>query len=210
MKKCVILLAATAVLCCGCGTTIEQTAASVSEQELTAPALEDVSGLEAPEAAEETAPPLAPAQDEETAAAPADASQEEEMTAPPLEASQEAPEAPAAEENRDADYAWFGRGVYEARIDGQATGEYYLFTDTRSGKYMTGNNSYDFTCAQTRYDVVFNLDGLEIANVYAILGSEDNGDIIGEMGEARYIFTLLPIAPEDFTVEGWEQTHQEE
>ncbi|MBR3629326.1 MAG: hypothetical protein IKN55_02500 [Oscillospiraceae bacterium] len=212
MKKSVILLAAVAVLCCGCGTMTEQTAAFNSGTEMTAPSLEDVSMAD-PAGEEMTAPPLDAVQEEMTAP-PLEVS-EDELDAPPLDAVQAEPAAPVLEdaapaENRDADFAWFGRGVYEARIDGKSTGEYYVFNDKSSGTFLTAGFSYSFTCEQTRLDVAFHMDGSDAATIYAMSGPDANGVLTGDMGEVRYTFTLLPVAPEEFSLEGWEQTHQEE
>ena len=209
MRKCMILLAAMAVLCCGCGTVIDQTAAVVSEPEMTAPALEDVS---MPEASEEelTAPPLDEIAEQEATAVLEAPEAPVAAEAPEAPADLETPEAPAPEENRDADFAWFGRGVYEARIDGTRTGEYYLFNGNNSGTLLTPGFTYSFTCEQTKLDVAFYMNGSEEATIYAMSGPDANGDLIGDIGEVRYTFTLLPVDLEEFSLEGWEQTHQEE
>ncbi|MCR4647028.1 MAG: hypothetical protein K5695_16745 [Oscillospiraceae bacterium] len=201
MKKCTILLAAMAVLCCGCSVSTEQTANfGGAETEMTAPPFSAVEMQE-----EEMTNPPAPTEEMTEAEALSDeAPVAEEMTAPPLVAAQnEEADAPQPEEDRDADFTWFGRGVYEARLDGQATGEYFVFKDRSSGTYITTVGSYSFACEQTKVDVVFQVDSAEEAMIFAMSGPDANGDIVGEMGEVRYSFVLLPVDPDAFYPSEW-------
>ena len=203
MKKCTILLAAMAVLCCGCSVSTEQTANfGGSETEMTAPPL---SAVEMQQEEEMTAPP-APEDEAPEIEVMTDAvvvgAVEEEMTNPPAPDAQDTPAA-QPEENRDADFSWFGRGVYEVRSDGTATGEYFVFKDARSGTYITTTGSYSFACEQTKLDVVFQVDSAEESMIFAMSGPDASGNLVGDMGEARFSFVLLPVDPDAFNPSEW-------
>ena len=118
------------------------------------------------------------------------------------------PTAATTDKNRDAEFAWFGKGVYKVTVNGSETGEYYIFTDKSNGKTSNAKTEIGigFTCEQNKNSVTFHMGQADDNSVMTMGGPDANGNITGTMNGRTYSFALLNgVSPDGFDAAAYEK-----
>ena len=115
----------------------------------------------------------------------------------------------ASEENRDADFTWFKKGVYAAKVNG-ITKAYYCFYDERNGKSdnADGNSGTGFTCEQTKKEIIFHMGDIEDTTIMTMDSPDADGNMCGTINGITYAFTEVTDAdPKTFDVNEYHQNN---